>query len=110
MPSSAIFASSASYKSLTGSRRCVTSVQEAVYIYLLHALSLCQLEQTVQMCDVAVYAAIRKKSVTDAERNRSPLHWRLPLKQCLIAEEIAILDLFGNTCQLLVYNAAGTHI
>ena len=50
-------------KSLTGSRSRVTSVQEAVYVYILYALSLGKLEQTVQMCNMAVYTTIRKKSV-----------------------------------------------
>ena len=47
----------------TAVSEAVTSVQEAVYVYILYALSLRKLEQTVQMCNMAVYAAIRKKSV-----------------------------------------------
>ena len=38
------------------------------------------------------------------------LHICNTVKQRLIAEKFAVVDLFGNACQLLVYNSAGTHI
>src|SRR5699024_10718114 len=38
------------YILFSGCRRCVTSVKEAVYIYFLDSLSLCQFKKTVNMC------------------------------------------------------------
>ena len=38
------------------------------------------------------------------------LHIGDTVKQRLIAEKFAVVDLLGNACQLLVYNSAGAHI
>ena len=38
------------------------------------------------------------------------LHICNTVKQRLIAEKFAVIDLFGNACQLLVYNSACAHI
>ena len=51
------------HKFLSGSRRCVTAVQEAVYEYLLKTLTLCQLQQAENVGQMAVYAAIRHQAV-----------------------------------------------
>ena len=97
------------YKLFTGCRRCVTSIQEAVYVNFLESLSLCHLKKSVEMCIVAVYATVRKKS---HKMNRGIvvfciLHSR---KKCLILEEIAVLDLFCDPCKLLVYDTACAHV
>ena len=78
-------------------------------IYFFQALLLRQLQQAVQMGNVAVYATVRKKS---HKMNRGIvvfciLHSR---KKCLILEEIAVLDLFCDPCKLLVYDTACAHI
>ena len=52
------------------------------------------------------------ESKTDTDEGRNP--FSLAVLYCMqkgfILEEIAILDLFGDTGQLLVYDAACTHV
>ena len=93
------------YKLFTGCRRCVTSVQEAVYVNFLKSFSLGHLKKSIEMGIVAVYTTVRKKS--------HEMDCRIVLfcvlhssEKCLVLEEISVLDLFCDSCKLLVYDTA----
>ena len=49
-------------KALSGSRRCITSVQEAMHINFFQSFFFSQFQQTIQMSVMAVNTTIRKKS------------------------------------------------
>ena len=97
------------YKLFTGCRRCVTSVQEAVYVNFLKSFSLGHLKKSIEMGIVAVYTTVRKKS--------HEMDCRIVLfcvlhssEKCLVLEEISVLDLFCDSCKLLVYDTACAHV
>ena len=62
------------------------------------------------MGDVAVYAAVGKQSEQMKRGFRSLLQFFTACKKGFILEEIAVLDFFGDTGQLLVHDAACTHV
>ena len=97
------------YEFLTGCRRCVTSVEEAVYINFAQSLSLGHLKQCVEMSIVAVYTTIRKKSHKMYSRIvfLRVLHC---CEKCFVLEEVAVVDFFGDSGKFLIYDAACTHI
>ena len=93
----------------TGCRRCITSVEEAVYINFLKTFSLSHLKKCIEMCVVAVYTTIGKKSHKMNSRIivLCILHC---CKKCFIPEEITIVDLFCDSGKLLIYDTACAHI
>ena len=80
-----------------------------MYINFGETVSLGQLQQSVNVGDVTVHTSIRNK----AEHMEGRIVFLTVLNcghQRLVGEEISVLDGLGDTCQLLVYNAACTHI
>ena len=61
------------------------------------------------MCIMAVYTTIRKQSHKMNCRIIFPCIFHCCQKS-FILKEISILNLFGDSCKLLIYNTAGTHI
>ena len=72
-------------------------------------VSLSQFQQSVNMGDVAVYTAVGYQT-EHMQRGIVLLAVLNCCHQLLILEEIAILDRLGDAGQLLVYDAACTHI
>ena len=97
------------YKILSGGGRCVTAIQEAVYIDLRKTVTLCQLQQSVDMGIVAVYAAVGYQS---EQVQCGVLCFRVlhSLYKRFIFKEVSILDLLCDTGQLLIYDASRTHV
>ena len=80
-----------------------------MHINLGETVSLSQLQQSVNMGDVAVHAAIGNQS----EHMQGRIILFAVLNSChqrLVGEEISILDGLGDAGQLLIYDAAGTHV
>ncbi len=90
-------------------RRRVTAVQEAVHIYVGQPLLLRHLQQRIQMCDVAVHAAVRQQAV-QMQISACLLHVLHGVKKLGILEEIPILNLLGDAGEILVNDAPGAHI
>ena len=76
---------------------------------LLKPMTLCQLQKAVNMGVVAVYAAVGYKTV-HMEGGILCLCILYCLYQCLVFKKYTILNLLGDTRQLLVYNTARAHI
>ena len=95
--------------SFSGSRRGVTAVQEAVYINFIKSLFLSHFKKTKKVSNVAVNTTIRKKT---HEVDRGIIFFGIlhSCKKCFIFEEISVLNLFGDSGKLLVYDTACTHI
>ena len=92
-------------KVLAGGRRNIPAVHKAVDIYLGQPALFGKLQQTEQMFDVAVNAAVRQQShqmqgrvVFAAVFNRTG--------QRLVGKKLAVLDGFGDAGQLLINNSA----
>ena len=96
-------------KIFTGSRWCITSVQEAVYINLFKTFSLCHFKKCIEMCIVAVYTTIREKSHEMDSRIVFFCIFHC-CKKCFILKEISIVDLFGDSGKFLIYDTSCTHI
>ena len=80
-----------------------------MYVYFLQTFALCHLQKCIEMGIMTVYAAVRKQSIK--MKGRIILLRILHSSQkCFILEEITILNLFGNSGQLLIYDAASAHI
>ena len=89
--------------------RSIAPVQEAVHIYLLQAVPLSQLQQPVNVSDVAVYAAVRDQAVE--VQGRVLLFAVVDSgHQALIGEEITVLYGLGDPGQLLIHDAPGAHV
>ena len=80
-----------------------------MYIYFVKSLLLCHLQKCIQVSIVAVNASVREQSV-QMKCGIVLLGIIHSFQKCFILEEITILDLFGDTGQLLVYDTACTHI
>ena len=95
--------------SFSGCRRCVTAVKEAVYVNFLKSFILRHLKKSEKMGDVAVNTSIRKKS---HKMNCRIIFFGILhcCKKCLILKEITVLDLFGDSGKLLVYDTACAHV
>ena len=80
-----------------------------MYVNFLETFSLGHLEKSVKMCVVAVYTTVRKKSheMDCGIVLFCVLH---SSKKRLVLEEISVLDLFCDSCKLLVYDTACAHI
>ena len=93
----------------SGCRRRITSVKEAVYVYLLDSLSLCQLKKSVNMCIVAVHAAVGHKP----HQMKCGIILLNILTCChkrFILKEIPILNRFCNLGQILINNTSCAHV
>ena len=89
--------------------RSITAIQEAVYIDLAQAIALCQLQQTINMSNMAVNAAVRNQS--EHMQSRIVLFAVFYCcHKCLVFKKITILNGFGNTGQLLINNTSCTHV
>ena len=97
------------YILFSGCRRCVTSVKEAVYIYFLDSLSLCQLKESVNVRIVAVYASVRYES-HQMKCRIVFLYILTRFHKRFILKEISILDRLCDLCKILVYDTACTHV
>ena len=95
--------------SFTGSRRCITAVQEAVNVNFFQSLSLCHFQKSVKVCIMAVDTAVRKKSHKMNCRIIVLCIFHCCQKR-LILKEIAVIDFFCDSCKLLIYNTSCTHI
>ena len=78
-------------------------------INLLNTLLLSELKKSVEMLAVAVYATRRYKA-HEMQSTAICLNLRSNTYQCLIGEEIAVLDSLGNTGQRLIDDTASTDI
>ena len=80
-----------------------------MYVHLGKAFSFGQLQQTVQMGDMAVDAAVGKQphKVDGRIILLGILH---RLKQRFVFEKVAVLDLLGDSGQLLIYDASCAHV
>ena len=80
-----------------------------MYIDLVKAVVLCHLEQSVDMCNVAVNAAVGDKT---HHMESCPVLFCVVdgLKEIFIFKEISILDRLGNSRKLLINDAACAHI
>ena len=96
-------------KSFARCGRSIAAVKEAVYIHLFQAFSLCHLKQAVKMCIVAVNTAVGKQAhkVNGGIVIPCILHGS---QQRFVLKEVAVFDLFRDSCKLLVDDPAGTHI
>ena len=80
-----------------------------MYVNFLKSFSLGHLKKSIEMGIVAVYTTVRKKS--------HEMDCRIVLfcvlhssEKCLVLEEISVLDLFCDSCKLLVYDTACAHV
>ena len=80
-----------------------------MYIDFLNALSLRQLKQPVNMCVVAVHAAVRHKT-HQVQSGIIFLHILACCKERLILKEISVLDGFRDLCQILIHDASCAHV
>ena len=97
------------YIRFSGCRRSVTAIQEAVYINFLETLTFCQFQKSEYMGDMAVNTAVREKS-EQVQCGIICFCIFNSLYQLFILEEIAVLDCFRDSGQLLIYNAACAHV
>ena len=80
-----------------------------MYIDLLDPLSLCQLQKSVDVGIVAVHATVGHKS--HKMKGRAVfLYIFAGCKEGFVLKEVAVLDSLCDLCQILVYNAAGSHV
>ncbi len=97
------------YVFLAGCRRRITSVQEAVYIHLLNALPLRQLQQSVNVFIVAVHASVGYQS-EHMQRGVMRLYIFAGCQKSLVLKKVPVLDRLCDLGQILVYDPAGAHI
>ena len=97
------------HKILSGGRRGIAAVQEAVYIDLLQAMALRQLQKAVDVRIVAVHAAVGHQS-EHVEGGILRLRVLHSGDQGLVLKEVPVLNLLGDAGQLLVYDAPRAHI
>ena len=80
-----------------------------MHIYLVKPVSLRQLQKPVDMCVVAVNAAVGYQA-EHMQRRIILLTVVYRVKQGRILKESAVLNLLGDPRQLLIYDTARTHI
>ena len=90
-------------------RRRIASVQESMHINFFQTVSSGKFQQTVQMCIVAVYAAVRYQSV-HMKRRIVLLAVIYGIQQSRILKKSTVLNFFRNSGQFLIYDAARAHI
>ena len=94
---------------LAGRGRCISAVEERMQIYSVQALSLAELQDRVQVGVVAVYAAVGKQA-PDVQIGIVLFTVIDGAEQFFVLEEYAVLDIFGDQCQVLIYDAAAAHV
>ena len=94
---------------LTGCRGCITSVEERMQIYTLEALTLAELKDGVQMCIVAVYTAVGKKS-PEMQVGIVLLAVLDGCQKLFIFIELAVPDQLADQCQILINDPSGSDI
>ena len=94
---------------LAGFRRGVPSIQEAVHVDFLKAMSFSQLQQAEHMGDVAVHAAVGEQAV-HMQGGAFLLSVLYCPQQFFVFKEIPVLNGLGDAGQFLIHDAAGAHV
>ena len=80
-----------------------------MYVNLFKTVAFCHLQESIEVSDVAVYAAIGEQAIYMQAR---PLFLCIVhcLQKRIVFEEITVLDFLRDPGQILVHDTAGTYI